>query len=396
MILCHFGETAKTALRRNIFPQRTVSVADEYRAVAVRESFHAKTLLKDGVTRPDQSHFAIMLPVGRYRARFQAVGPIRLPAYAGSAWRGAFGHALKRAVCVTHVPACCDCLLYRSCGYAYVFETPLPPGTEKMRKYPAAPHPFVLDVDLKGGECAAGSPYDLGFTLIGRGNQYLPYIILALQRAGEEGIGAARGRFELGCVEQQDAPDRVWRVIYEPGGRCEASPPGIPILPAVPGCLTVTLDTPLRLRRDATIVNAGSFSFTAFFSNLLRRISMLSYFHTDTPLETDFAALVGASRDVPVHDPALRWFDWTRYSSRQKREMALGGLLGTFRLEGAGLDPFWPYLWLGQYVHAGAVTTMGLGRYRLITAASLPVGTAEAERAIISAQEGDGGRAAGR
>lgn len=41
-----------------------------------------------------------VLPLARYRLTFA-----RLPAYAGSAWRGA-GHALKRLVCVTREPAC--------------------------------------------------------------------------------------------------------------------------------------------------------------------------------------------------------------------------------------------------------------------------------------------------
>ncbi len=320
----------------------------------------------------DLLHGSIALPIGHYRARFRAASPVRLPAYPGSAWRGAFGHALKRALCITHVPACPDCVLYRSCAYAYVFETPPPPGTEKMRKYPAAPHPFVLDLDRKGGELAAGAPYDLAFTLIGRGNQYLPYMVYALQRAGEEGVGAGRGCLELLCVEQQQARDRAWQPIYEPGGRCEPSPSYIPEVPAVPARVTVTFDTPLRLKRDEDIVNAESFSFTALFSNLLRRLSMLTYFHTDTPLETDFAGLVQAARDVAVHDATLHWFDWTRYSSRQKREMVLGGLLGEFHLDGSELVPFWSCLWLGQYVHAGALTSMGLGRYRIVPAASLP------------------------
>jgi hypothetical protein len=60
------------------------------------------------------------LPVARYRLTFRAVDDLRLPAYAGSAWRGAFGHALKRLVCVTREPACPPCLLYRSCAYPYV------------------------------------------------------------------------------------------------------------------------------------------------------------------------------------------------------------------------------------------------------------------------------------
>ena len=59
------------------------------------------------------------LTVSRYRLRFIAQEPLRLPAYAGSTWRGAFGHALKRLVCVTREPHCPDCLLYRSCSYPW-------------------------------------------------------------------------------------------------------------------------------------------------------------------------------------------------------------------------------------------------------------------------------------
>jgi CRISPR/Cas system endoribonuclease Cas6 (RAMP superfamily) len=49
----------------------------------------------------------------------------------------------------------------------------------------------------------------------------------------------------------------------------------------------------------------------------------------------------------------------------------MGGLLGRFSLAGEGLEPFWPYLWLGQWTHAGKGTSMGLGQYR-IGGAGLP------------------------
>lgn len=50
--------------------------------------------------------------------------------------------------------------------------------------------------------------------------------------------------------------------------------------------------------------------------------------------------------------------------------MQMGGLMGSFRLDGVELDDFWPYLWLGQWTHAGKAATMGLGRYTIV-----PVGT---------------------
>ena len=86
----------------------------------------------------------IKLPLAHYRFRLRAQEPIYLPKYSGSAWRGVFGNSLKKLVCVTREPQCEPCLLYRNCIYSYLFETPPDPEAGKLRKYNAAPHPFVL------------------------------------------------------------------------------------------------------------------------------------------------------------------------------------------------------------------------------------------------------------
>ncbi|MGH8563142.1 MAG: CRISPR system precrRNA processing endoribonuclease RAMP protein Cas6 [Gammaproteobacteria bacterium] len=328
----------------------------------------------------------ITLPLGRYRFAFRAVDELRLPRFPGSAWRGVFGHALKRAVCVTGLPTCPDCLLYRSCAYPYVFETPPPPGTQKMRKYPAAPHPFVLDLEEDGGATPVGASHTLGLTLIGRGNAYLPPIVFALTQAGEQGLGSRRARLALESIAQETALSGEWRNIHRTGGGLNALPPFVPQTPAVPESLRINFRTPLRIKRDDRPASAEDLTFGMFFSNLLRRISLLSYFHSDTQLEADFAGLTASAREVSLTDAALFWRDGARYSSRQSRETPMGGLLGEIALAGAGLDPFWPYLWLGQYVHAGAATSMGLGRYA-ISSASLPGGTQAAGRGIMEGCE---------
>jgi hypothetical protein len=125
------------------------------------------------------------------------------------------------------------------------------------------------------------------------------------------------------------------------------------------------LETPLRLRAKDHYLNPERFHFGPLFSNLLRRISLLTTFHTDTPLETDFAALAQTARRIEVESMELRWHDWTRYSSRQDTLLKMGGLLGWVTLAGSDLSPFWPYLWLGQWTHAGKGSSMGLGKYRL-------------------------------
>ena len=145
----------------------------------------------------------------------------------------------------------------------------------------------------------------------------------------------------------------------------------VPAIPKVERVIRLRFETPMRLQRDSLLVTAGMFRFSDLLGALLRRISMLTYFHTDTPLETDFAVLVELAREVEVTSAQLEWKDWTRYSSRQKTEIEMGGLVGEFLVSLGGTSPLWPYVWLGQWVHAGKGTSMGLGQYTL-KAASLP------------------------
>ncbi len=305
-----------------------------------------------------------VLPLARYHLTFQAVDAVRLPAYAGSAWRGVFGRALKRLVCVTREPACPACLLYRSCVYPYVFETPPDPAVGKLRKYTAAPHPFIL-IPTAGGAFAPGAVLTLGLTLFGQGARYLPYILQALLQAGHSGIGTAGGGLQLLQVEQADGATDHWQPIYTPGGALTPQPPVALPVPPLPDRFALLLATPLRLKTAGHHLTPAEFRFGALFAPLLRRISLLTAFHTATPLETNFAALVQAAWAVAVESCELRWHDWTRYSSRQHTLLQMGGLLGEIRLGGAGLDSFWPYLWLGQWTHAGKGASMGLGRYRI-------------------------------
>jgi hypothetical protein len=304
------------------------------------------------------------IPIGHYRLGFRALAPIHLPVYAGSAWRGLFGRALKRTVCVTREPDCKTCLLYRSCVYPYVFETPPGPEAEKMRRYSAAPHPYVLRPATDGRRhYAPGDGLDLELVLIGRANQHLPYVIHAFRQAGELGLGPSDGRFALEGVEQ--LADDAWRPIYREGATLAPRPVVSPPLPPCPAQVQLTLHTPLRLMRERHLVTPRCFAFHDLFRNLMRRLSMLRYFHTDRPLEVDFKGLTETSRRVPIREPRLQWHDWARYSSRQKARVDMGGVVGTLRLEGEDLEPLWPYLWVGQWLHAGTGAVMGLGRYAI-------------------------------
>ena len=309
----------------------------------------------------------ITIPFNQYRFYFETEQPIRLPAFPGSAWRGAFGHALKKTVCVVRNTPCAQCLLKNACAYSVVFETPPPPGSEKMRKYNAAPHPFVLQFPR---QIDGDTVYALDMILFGHAERYFPYIVHALQKAGLDGIGGNRQRFELQRIDYLDPMDNE-QTVYRQGQLQPRPPPSMPKIPGLPEWITIEMRTPLRIKHDGKNLTPDHFNFGAFFANLLRRQSMLSYFHTDTPHETDFAELNRQAANIQSIETRLHWHDWTRYSSRQQTEMNMGGLLGRFSLDMRGNEAFWPYLWLGQWTHAGKATSMGLGAYT-ITPTSLP------------------------
>ncbi len=292
---------------------------------------------------------------------------MRLPDYAGSAWRGVFGNSLKKLVCVTREPRCEPCLLYRNCVYPYIFETPPDPGVGKLRNYNAAPHPFVLcPGNTMRGHLASNTEHSLEVTLFGRGNLHLPYIIHALDRAAERGIGKRRGKLELIEIQRLSCDQSL--IIYRPGESLQAHPAEYIKIPACPKQIKLRLITPLRIKSSGHLVTPQNFTFQSLFSSLLRRISLLSAFHSDTPLETDFAGLTRTAKTtVSVVDNVLRWQDWTRYSGRQHDLMQLGGLVGKVAFESDNLAPFWAYIWLGQWTHAGKNTSMGLGKYEIIS-----------------------------
>ena len=265
-----------------------------------------------------------MLSLVRYRIRFRevtAAGDASLlssrTGYLGSAWRGAFGHALRKTVCVTGLPDCAACSLVDSCPYPTTFDNRPPPTAKKLTRYPTAPNPYVLAPQDRHVDSREGT-VNLGITLAGHANDHLPSIVRALERAGREGLTSRRVKLRLMDIQTEVADEAGWATIGEAGGSLNAVRPRRPTAPPSPAAVQVRLVTPLRIKRRERFVTPADFDFRAFVANLLRRLSLLTYFYGDEPLETDFAGLLRRAEKVPVADANLRWRDWARYSSHQR------------------------------------------------------------------------------
>lgn len=314
---------------------------------------------------PYLSHFNL----ANYSFTLKVLESLDLPEYKGAVLRGGFGYAFRKVVCIVKDKECSACLLKEKCVYAYVFETSPPVDARLMRKYPTAPHPFILTPPLEDDRLyEPGEEIKFELTLIGKAIDFLPYFIYTFEELGKMGLGKKRGKFSL--AEVQYLFNRSERTtIYS--GREQILRPikeEVKFLvhkPMPPGLCSLHLIflTPTRLRFNGDLTS--ELEFHIFFRNLLRRISLLSYFHCGAELSVNFRQLIQESEKIQTTRRNLRWYDWERYSTKQQTKMKLGGFLGEVVFQG-NFEPFWPFLVLGEFVHVGKGSSFGLGKYELL------------------------------
>jgi CRISPR-associated endoribonuclease Cas6 len=292
---------------------------------------------------------------------------IVLPSYKGSTFRGAFGHAFKKVVCAVKAKECSRCLLKERCVYSYVFETPPPSDAKMMRKYATAPHPFVIEPPLeKRMGYKTSDEITFGLVLVGRAIEYLAYFIYAFSELGSIGIGKGKGRFELKNVSSNG------NIIYDSQSKsiCSFKANAIDLFlddnleKSKIESITIRFLTPTRIFYNAHLTK--DIEFHILVRNLLRRLSLLYYFHcSGDPSGWDFNGLIKKAGDVAVVERNLRWYDWQRYSARQDTRMKLGGFVGDITFKG-NIQPFMSMIKAGEIVHAGKGTTFGLGKYEVL------------------------------
>ncbi|HEX4965059.1 MAG TPA: CRISPR system precrRNA processing endoribonuclease RAMP protein Cas6 [Thermoanaerobaculia bacterium] len=304
------------------------------------------------------------IPYLRLRATVSAEEPVVLPPFLGSMLRGAFGHALRRMVCVMGPEqACADCSLRHACVYTRIFE-PYVEGEPPpfLRGIDQAVRPYLFEPLAEGGRLAPGETLRFDLLLFGQAAELAAYAVLAVERMAQAGLGTRRARFRLQQVEAL-SPDGAAREVFRAGAplsgaRITAAPPEIAPLPD--GAVGLRFETPLRIKVRDHLSDRPTFRDLAF--NMLRRILELAHFHVPGALiDWNFRPLLDRAESVHIGAADLAWHDWERFSQRQGTTMKLGGLVGTVTLEG-DLTPFVPLLRTVEVVHVGKGATFGLGK----------------------------------
>ena len=326
---------------------------------------------------PDVRDAGIDLSVYPLQVSCRAVEPVALPAFAGSAVRGALFGAVRDLACVNKAaPSCGACTLHPVCGVSRLLATVEEDGPRGAE----VPRPFVVRPPLAGARTVApGETFAFGITLIGEeALQLFPYVALGLRRMGDLGLGRAlvgpggdhrprRGRFAVERVSAGNPFLGVRQTVLRAGD-------DLVTLPEAPvtgeqieawcaargevGRVTVRLRTPLRLVVNKELVKRPTFE--ALLRRIMRRTTDLARSFGGGVPPLDFNGLLARAAAVRTVEDRTQWLELESKSARQGRTVPIGGLVGAVTFAGE-IGPFLPWLLWGQLLGVGKDVTKGNG-----------------------------------
>lgn len=328
-----------------------------------------------------------MHSITRITTTLQATQTVAWPHFAGSTLRGAFGRALRRAACITGQKECTGCPLRNSCAYGVVFD----PAAPALPLHPSfrdgLPRYLVQPPAIGASQLHAGQIQSFNLLLLPGTQTHHGLIEHSLRNAVEKELFAP-GLFKL-MGTQTNQITIPFGPALAPAPTTTAKTTALPTLPA-PATdpsqtntthpnqanthITLRWLTPLRLQHQGKpVFKPQQLDAPSFIRALLRRqlqLQQMTYPQAGTPT-------VAPNAQNPLHHAQactlntshLHWHDIQRHSSTQNQKLPLGGLIGSATLSGPAeaLQALMPLLQLGEQLHMGKETVMGLGRYQLGT-----------------------------
>lgn len=296
------------------------------------------------------------LNFSRVCVRLVAEEDCRLPSFTGSLIRGSFGHALKKAFCVMHHRDCENCLVSNSCGYFQVFESTS--DTYKSMGFQYKSHPYIIIPSSKS-IFLKKDILQFKLTMFGEYKKYIPYFVYAFQLMGGTGFGRDRCKFSLVSVKDDLSNEE----IYEDGRLSPERIVNANLQSYSDGenetgdIITIEFVTPARLVEKGKPVSKLNGNF--LLSSMIRRYSMMNtYYGEFIPEDVDSLNL----EITPTEEE--RFISWKRYSNRQQKKVAQGGVVGTYSV----LNPdekLFRFIKAMEVLHIGKNTSFGLGQIKV-------------------------------
>ena len=312
-------------------------------------------------------------------------GRLMLQEHKGSAIRGAFFHALRRAGCSQqHLQSCHPCGLKEVCPVSFLLATVDSEG----KRGADVPRPFVVAPPLDGEQTTynAGDSFDFGLTLFAHSITFLPVMLMAVQHLEQDGIGERlpqpdgtwrRGTLKVIAIRTRNPLNGVEHPLFSAGGRMvamtadAATHSQVATIAAAlqaddqPRTLSLNFRTPTRLTADGHLMRQPSLTIVA--QRLIERLSSLSAEYAAQEIAFDFPAMLDEARAATVVESHMQWIELSSYSTRRERSVPMSGFIGTTRWRGH-FPTLLPLLLWGQITHVGKDATKGNGLYNLSVA----------------------------
>lgn len=315
-----------------------------------------------------------------FRFEVEALTTLAFDDYTGSALRGGLVTALQRNFCPAQNQA--DAAHQAICPVCWLLSHEATPGDSRR---PYAVEPLLGERRY----FIPGERFQFGLTLFGQAVNLFPYLVLAVPRMGNDGIGRKldhgergtwhRGRFVLRSIEEVNPLTGVRRTLMGEGQQMVQTPQN-PVssvqvqaateqmmqrLQANGGRLSLHFLTPARIIHEKKLVHQPH--FRPLFQRLLERVNELQRTFGQAGEPPPWQELLALADQVTLAQDDTGWWDVQGRSSRLEREQQLGGFIGLATYTAAA--EVWPLLlpWLiwGMSTHVGKNAVKGSGWYSL-------------------------------
>ena len=286
----------------------------------------------------------------QYLVEVEFERPVNFSAPPSFMFRSVIGKELRYLSCVLKTQRCPDCPLRGKCAYSVIFEIPIDKSNEYLTGRSNATPPFVFNIDynLRTGL----QRMEIVMTLIGKGIEYAPYMILAFVRAGQAGIHKERVQYKLVNVLCNNV-----QIDLESPRTQEIAPHAFTfddIGDTAQREFRIKFLSPFRYKKG------GNYTMDISFADVLtasaRRLDCLSGFYG-----SGARVKYNPSGAVIKTEGKLYWKDESRYSARQQDKMMLGGVMGEIVVSGAITKQEISFLRGAELFNIGKNISFGLG-----------------------------------
>lgn len=288
-------------------------------------------------------------------------------------FRGALGYQLAKLACnkkQNTKTACRLCEQFTSCAYALCYETGqkhVPTGFSLGNT--DMPHFMSIDANFAGLRCIKkDQSFSFTVLLYSRGVAAAKLLLVAAKKAGEVGFTTKNIPCRLIEIIDETTNNLVWSASNDFITLPEPSVLAVkePQISLNEACdIKLFFLTPMAFKNKANNSITTKPDFYRIIGSLMRRYSAFEAADGHS-LNWSFASLSRAAKTVQISSSSLNNVFYSRYSTRQKRQVPLMGSMGGVVYTGYARG-FKSLLKAGEIIRCGRNTTLGQGKFTLVS-----------------------------